>query len=119
MGLTCRRTARRIKRLMEIVSTVVSTISPAYADRLDPNLLALSIRFAGEGSVPEVNSDPEQSGSSLLEPHDRRDLCAAPAPGSSTPTESAEAEGSRRGRPASPLFLNPEALCPNGVAGNR
>jgi hypothetical protein len=43
IGLTCRRTARKIKRLKE----TVLTISPDYADRPTPDFLALSLRTAG------------------------------------------------------------------------
>ena len=39
IGLTCRRTARRIKRL----KGTVLTISPDYSDRPTPDFLALSI----------------------------------------------------------------------------
>jgi hypothetical protein len=38
IGLTCRRTARRIKRLKE----TVLTISPDYSNRPTPDFLALS-----------------------------------------------------------------------------
>ena len=45
IGLTCRRTARRIKRL----KGTVLTISPDYSDRPTPDFLALSGRGALDG----------------------------------------------------------------------
>ena len=51
IGLTCRRTARRIKRLKENVLTV----SQDYSDRSTPDFLALSWK-----NTPRQSSDLEK-----------------------------------------------------------
>src|SRR5271166_3769969 len=64
IGLTWRRTARRIKRLKE----GVLTISPDYSDRLTPDFLALSRQSA---SRPKRDLDGDRSGIGRLGGDDR------------------------------------------------
>src|SRR5258708_11950747 len=63
IGLTWRRTARRIKRLKE----TVLAISPDYSDRPTPDLLTLSTAHANERETEKKNND-------IAQPH-RSSLC--------------------------------------------
>jgi hypothetical protein len=61
IGLTCRRTARRIKRL----KGTVLTISPDYSDRPTPDFLALSSANIRAG--PSTSRRPRHPGSNAVE----------------------------------------------------